>query len=171
MDDAQRYRTNAADCILAAQRSGPAYRDLTFAIAESWLSLARQQEAMDGFLTIWSKAQSAAPIRPAPFLALRGTPGRMGNCLKGGQQDREIFMSYGTYNRANTADRYRQIAAEYAGLSKDTTDPFLRPYYLRIAEGYTVRADGELRAWERQRITALASSADMPRPQPQPSAA
>jgi hypothetical protein len=62
-------------------------------------------------------------------------------------------MSSGRYNRANTADRYRQIAAEYAGLSKDTTDPFLRPYYLRIAEGYTVRADGELQAWERQRIT------------------
>jgi hypothetical protein len=162
MDDAQRYRTNAADCILAAQRSGPAYRDLTFAVAESWLSLARQQEAMDGFLTIWSKAQSAAPIRPAAFLALRGTPGQMRNCLKGGKQDREIFMSYGTFNRANTTDRYRQIAAEYAGLSKDTKDPFLRPYYLRIAEGYAVRADGELQAWERQRITALASGAEMP---------
>ena len=164
MDDAQRYRTNAADCILAAERFGPAYRDLTFAIAESWLSLARQQEAMDGFLTICSKAESTAPIRPATFLALRGTPGQMGNCLKGGKQNREIFMSYGTFNRANTADRYRQIAAEYAGLSRDTRDPFLRPYYLRIAEGYTVRADGELQAWERQRITALANGADMPSP-------
>jgi hypothetical protein len=80
----------------------------------------------------------------------------MGNCLKGGQQNREILMSYETYNRANTADRYRQIAAEYAGLSKDTTDPFLRPYYLRIAEGYTVRADGELQAWERLKITTVA---------------
>jgi hypothetical protein len=73
----------------------------------------------------------------------------MGNCLKGGQQNREPFMSSGTYNRAHTADRYRQIAAEYAGLSRETTDPFLRPYYLRIAEGYTVRADGELQARER----------------------
>jgi hypothetical protein len=171
MNDAQRYRLNAAECLSAAERCEPAYCDLTVSIAETWLALARHQDAMDGLLTIWSKAQSAAPIRPAPFLALRGTPGRMGNCLKGGQQDQEIFMSYGTYNRANTADRYRQIAAEYAGLSKDTTDPFLRPYYLRIAERYTVRADGELQAWERQRITALASSADMPRPQPQPSAA
>jgi hypothetical protein len=68
----------------------------------------------------------------------------MRNCLKGGQQDRDIFMSFGTYNRARTADRYRQIAAEYADLSKDTTDPFLRPYYHRIAEGYMVRADGAL---------------------------
>jgi hypothetical protein len=89
----------------------------------------------------------------------------MGNCLKGGQQDREIFMSSGTYNRARTADRYRQIAAEYADLSEDTTDPFLRPYYLRIAEDYTVRADCELQALEQQRITALPSGADMPSPQ------
>jgi hypothetical protein len=164
MSDAQRYRMNAAECLSAAERCGPAYRNLTFGIALSWLSLARRQEAMDGLLTIWSKAQSAAAIRPATFLALRGTPGRMGNCLKGGQQDREIVMSSGTYNRARTADRYRQIAAEYADLSEDTTDPFLRPYYLRIAESYTVRADCELRAWEQQRITALPSGADMPSP-------
>jgi hypothetical protein len=165
MNDAQRYRMNAAECLSAAERCEPQYRGLTLAIAASWLSLARQQKAMDELLAIWRKAQSAAPIRPAAFLALRGTPGQMGNCLKGGQQDREIFMSYRTYNRANTADRYRQIAAEYAVLSKDTTDRFLRPYYLRIAEGYTVRADGELQAWERQRIAALASGADMPSPQ------
>jgi hypothetical protein len=88
----------------------------------------------------------------------------MGNGLKGGQQDLEIFMSYRTYNRANTADRYRQIAAEYADFSKDTTDPFLRPYYHRIAEGYMVRADGELQALERQKTTALPARADMPQP-------
>jgi hypothetical protein len=56
MNDAQRYRANAADCISAAERCEPAYRDLTRAIAESWLSLARQQEAMDGVLAIWIKA-------------------------------------------------------------------------------------------------------------------
>ena len=123
---------------------------------------------MDGFLTIWSKAQSAAPIRPAASLPLRGTHGQMGNWLKGRPQDQEIFMSYGTHNCANTADRYRQIAAEYSGLSKGTTDPFLRPYYLRIAKGYIVRANGELQAWEQQRITALACGADMPSPQTQP---
>jgi hypothetical protein len=71
-------------------------------------------------------------------------------------------MFCGTYNRTNTAGRYRQIAAEYAGLSKETTDPFLRPYYLRIAKGYILRANGELQAWERQRITALASSTPTP---------
>jgi hypothetical protein len=108
----------------------------------------------------------AAQIRPAAFLTVRGTPGRMENCLKGGRQDWEIFMSFsGTYNRARAADRYRQIAAEYADLSKDTTDTFLRPYYLRIAKGYTIRADGELQAWEQQRLTAP-SGAGMRSPQP-----
>jgi hypothetical protein len=107
MNDAQRYRMNAAECLSAAERCDPAYRGLTLAIAASWLSLARQQEAVDGLLAIWSKAQSAAPIRPAAFSALRGTAGQMGNCLKGGQQDLEIFMSYRTYNRANTAPSRR----------------------------------------------------------------
>jgi hypothetical protein len=169
VNDVQRYRMNAAECLSAAERCGPAHRDLTLAVASSWLSLARHQEAMDGLLTSWSRAQPAASIRPAAFLTVRGTPGQMRNCLKGGQQDREIFMSSGTYNRARTADR-RQIAAEYADLSKDTTDPFLRPYYLRVAEGYTVRADSEFQAWKQQSITALPSGADMPSSQ-QPNAA
>ena len=155
MNDAQRYRMNAVECLSAAERCEPSYRGLTLATAASWLSLARQQEAMDELLAIWSNAQSATPIRP--FLALCGTSGQMGNCS--GQQDREIFMTSGTYNRGNTAVRYRHIAAEYVGLSKGTTDPFLRPYYLRIAEGYTDRANGELQAWERQSNTALAASA------------
>jgi hypothetical protein len=66
VNDAQRYRINAAECLSAAQRCGPAYRDLTLAIATSWLSLARHQEAMDEILATWSDAQSVsipAPIR------------------------------------------------------------------------------------------------------------
>jgi hypothetical protein len=58
VNDAQRYRMNAAECILAGERCGAAYRDLTFALAQSWLSLARQQEAMDELLVIWSNARS-----------------------------------------------------------------------------------------------------------------
>jgi hypothetical protein len=58
MNDAQRYRLNAAECIFAGARCEPAYRDLTFALAEAWLSLARQQEAMDELLVIWSEARS-----------------------------------------------------------------------------------------------------------------
>ena len=78
MNDAQRYRMNAVECLSAAERCEPSYRGLTLATAASWLSLARQQEAMDELLAIWSNAQSATPIRPAAFLALCGTPGQMG---------------------------------------------------------------------------------------------
>jgi hypothetical protein len=65
MNDAQRYRMNTAECIFAGARCGPAYRDLTFALAESWLSLARQQEAMDELLVIWSNAGSATSAAPS----------------------------------------------------------------------------------------------------------
>jgi hypothetical protein len=82
----------------------------------------------------------------------------------------ELAMLNGVYDRQKRARRYRSVAAEYAGLSKDAADPFLRSYYLRIAEEYLVRAQGELRILEREKITAIASNADMPSPQPQPNA-
>jgi hypothetical protein len=77
-------------------------------------------------------------------------------------------MFHGTYDRANRADRYRKVAAEYTGLSEATPDQFLRSFYLRIAEDYIAQSQGELRALEREQITALASASDMPTPQPQP---
>jgi hypothetical protein len=58
MDDAQRYRTNAAECLSAAERCEPPYSSLTLAIAASWLSLARQQKAMEELLAIWSEASA-----------------------------------------------------------------------------------------------------------------
>jgi hypothetical protein len=66
MNDAQRYRMNAAECLSAAERCGPAYRDLTVSIAETWLALARHQDAMDELLATWSDGQSvriSAPTR------------------------------------------------------------------------------------------------------------
>jgi hypothetical protein len=42
MNDAQRYRMNAAECLSAVERCAPPYRGLTLAIAASWVSLARQ---------------------------------------------------------------------------------------------------------------------------------
>jgi hypothetical protein len=66
MKDAQQYRMNAAECLSAAERCGPSYRRLTLAIAASWLSLARQEEAMDELLTIWSKAHSTTLAAPSP---------------------------------------------------------------------------------------------------------
>jgi hypothetical protein len=65
VNDAQRYRMNATECLSAAERQD--YRDLTLAIAASWLSLARHHESMDELLAILSETQAAtaAPIRPA----------------------------------------------------------------------------------------------------------
>jgi hypothetical protein len=58
MKDAQRYRMNAAECLSAAERCEPPYRGLTLAIAASWLSLARQQIAMNELLAIWNEAST-----------------------------------------------------------------------------------------------------------------
>ncbi len=69
MNDAQRYRMNAAEYLRAAEHSGSSYRGLTLAISTSWLSLARQQETMDELLGIWARAGSAtlAPSRKQRF--------------------------------------------------------------------------------------------------------
>jgi hypothetical protein len=77
-------------------------------------------------------------------------------------------MFHGTHDRAARADRYRKVAAEYAGLAEAATDPFLGSYYLRIAEDYQDQSQRELWALEREQITALATGADMPSPTPQP---
>ena len=48
MHDSQRYRDNAAECLLAAQEARePHYRQLHLSMALSWLSLARQDEVME----------------------------------------------------------------------------------------------------------------------------
>jgi hypothetical protein len=77
-------------------------------------------------------------------------------------------MFRGAYRTAR-ADRYRKVAAECSGLSEAATDPFLSSYYLRIAEDYLAQSQGELRALEREKITALANGY-MPSCQPQPNA-
>jgi hypothetical protein len=67
VNDAQRYRMNAVECLSAAAQCEPAYRGLTLAIAEAWLSLARQQEALDQLLVIWSEASAfTGPHRELP---------------------------------------------------------------------------------------------------------
>ena len=54
MHDSQRYRDNAAQCLLAAQAAcQPHSRKLRLSMAHSWLSLARQDEAMDNLLASW----------------------------------------------------------------------------------------------------------------------
>ena len=61
MKDVQRYRLNAAECLSAAERCELPYRDLTLTIAVSWLSPARQQQAMVELLAIWTKARRPGP--------------------------------------------------------------------------------------------------------------
>ena len=48
MHDSRRYRDSAAGCLLAAQDTcQPYYRKLHLSMATSWLSLARQDEAIE----------------------------------------------------------------------------------------------------------------------------
>jgi hypothetical protein len=58
MHDSRRYRYNVAECLLAAQEAcQPSYRKLRLSMADSWLSLARQDEAMDNLLASWDTAE------------------------------------------------------------------------------------------------------------------
>jgi len=57
MHDSQRCRDSAAECLLAAEEAcQPYYRKLHLSMAASWLSLARQDEAIDNPLASWDTA-------------------------------------------------------------------------------------------------------------------
>jgi hypothetical protein len=61
MHDSQRYRDSAAECVLAAEEAcQPYYRKLHLSMAASWLSLARQDEAIDNLFASWATDK---PIR------------------------------------------------------------------------------------------------------------
>jgi hypothetical protein len=47
MHDSRRYRDSAAECLLAAQEASLHCRELHLSMAISWLSLARQDEAIE----------------------------------------------------------------------------------------------------------------------------
>jgi hypothetical protein len=69
MNDAPRYRLNAAECLLAARTCQPEYRRLFSAIAASWYSLAVQDETMDKLSVEW-RGPGTAPEN-APMLQFR----------------------------------------------------------------------------------------------------
>jgi hypothetical protein len=46
------------------------------------------------------------------------------------------------------AERYRQVAAEYDDLADGAASPFLRAYFLKIAEQYREHADSKLPVME-----------------------
>jgi hypothetical protein len=61
MHDSRRYRDSAAKCLWAAQEAcQPYYRKLHLSMAASWLSLARQDEAIDNLL---ASRDMAAPVK------------------------------------------------------------------------------------------------------------
>jgi hypothetical protein len=47
MNDAQRYRMNAAQCLSAAEERESPYLSLAFTITAYWLALERHQAALD----------------------------------------------------------------------------------------------------------------------------
>ena len=58
MHDSQHYRYSAQKCLMAAKEaSEPCYRKLRLSMASSWLSLARQEEAMDNPRMNWDLAE------------------------------------------------------------------------------------------------------------------
>jgi hypothetical protein len=59
MNDARRYRGNAAECLLAAKTCEPSYRGLILSVASSWYALAVQDEAIDELLASWSMTAPA----------------------------------------------------------------------------------------------------------------
>jgi hypothetical protein len=63
MNDARRYRVNAAECLLAAKTCEASYRSALLAISAAWYALAVQDEEIDRLL---------AQGEPAPIQA-RGT--------------------------------------------------------------------------------------------------
>ena len=57
MNDARRYRLNAADCMSAANTCHSDHRSLLLSIAGSWYALARQDEATRDLLASWGMAE------------------------------------------------------------------------------------------------------------------
>ena len=62
MHDSQHYRCAAADCLIAAQDAQrPRDRKLRLSMANSWLSLARQDEAMATRSRVWIRLRTGKP--------------------------------------------------------------------------------------------------------------
>jgi hypothetical protein len=70
----QSYRDKAVECLLAAQGCSRYYREIHLSLAAIWLSLARQDEAMDNLLASRNAAKPVKTDRlgdhPRPLLYL-----------------------------------------------------------------------------------------------------
>ncbi len=68
MHNSQRYRSNAEVCLKAAHACGSHYQSLNLLMAQTWLKLARHDQAIDHLLTDWGieepeQWQSVVPSR------------------------------------------------------------------------------------------------------------
>jgi hypothetical protein len=59
MQNWQRYRLIAAECLSAALAFPPRERLLRLSIAQSWLELARQDERMNALLALWDASTTS----------------------------------------------------------------------------------------------------------------
>ena len=68
MHDWERYRSNAADCLSDAHDAcQPGHRNLNLFTAAAWLSLARQDEAIENVIASWNTPKVPEP-RMASFI-------------------------------------------------------------------------------------------------------
>jgi hypothetical protein len=59
MYNSQRYRCIAEECLKAAHNAEqPRYRALFLSMASTWLSLANQDEAINGLLASWGMVEA-----------------------------------------------------------------------------------------------------------------
>ena len=75
MHASRRYRDIAAECLLAAQEASQPHRKLHLSMAISWLSLARQHEAIE---RLFQGVGEAALIKGAHYLN-----GKLVDCTAG----------------------------------------------------------------------------------------
>ena len=68
LHDSERYRSNAADCLSETQdECQPNHRNLHLFTAAAWLSLARQDEAIENVIASWNTPKAPQP-RMASFI-------------------------------------------------------------------------------------------------------
>jgi hypothetical protein len=73
MHDSQRYRDNAADCLLAARNTrDPRYKNLNLLMAQAWLSLATEDAAVGDLLAKWAAEENAGDLAFALPASMQG---------------------------------------------------------------------------------------------------
>jgi hypothetical protein len=67
-------------------------------------------------------------------------------------------MLFGCFCRSTPGGRLGRAAEEYSELAKEASSPFLRAYYLRIAEQYRMHEKDKLSVLESEGAAATARS-------------